>query len=36
MNQKKSRLSQAMVFLILFGIVSLFSDTGLLAKNSSG
>lgn len=26
MNQKKSRLSQAMVFLILFGIVSLFSD----------
>ena len=26
MNQKKSRLSQAMMFLILFGIVSLFSD----------
>lgn len=26
MNQKKSHLSQAMVFLILFGIVSLFSD----------
>lgn len=26
MNQKKSRPSQAMVFLILFGIVSLFSD----------
>lgn len=26
MEKKKSRLSQAMVFLILFGIVSLFSD----------
>ncbi|MEI3580175.1 MAG: hypothetical protein V8Q30_09455 [Acutalibacteraceae bacterium] len=25
-KKKKSRLSQAMVFLILFGIVSLFSD----------